>query len=199
MHGYPRAHPGMRIGLLGGSFDPAHAGHAHVARTALARLDLDAVWWLVSPQNPLKATSSPLPARIASARMVAQGRRMVVTNIETLLATSYTIETLRLLKRRYRGVHFVWLMGGDNLAGFQRWRGWDDIARTVPICVVSRPSGNSGVRAGKFSMRFASARLREEQALLLPCAPAPAWTYLTARWNPESSTRLRRAGQGLTP
>jgi nicotinate-nucleotide adenylyltransferase len=197
MHGSPRAHAGMRIGLLGGSFDPAHAGHAHVARTGLARLDLDAVWWLVSPQNPLKAQSSPLPARMASARQVARGRRMVVTDLETKLGTAYTIDTITALKKRYHGVHFVWLMGGDNLTGFQRWRGWDDIARAVPICVVSRPGGRSGVRMGKLAMRFAIGRMREEQALLLPVTAAPAWAYISARWNPESSTRLRREGKGL--
>ena len=198
MHGYPRAHAGMRIGLLGGSFDPAHAGHTHVARTGLARLDLDAVWWLVSPQNPLKSQSSPMSRRIASARKAARGRRMVVSDLETRLGTTYTIDTIRALKRRYRGVHFVWLMGADNLSGFQRWRGWDDIARTIPVCVVSRPGGRSGVRMGKLAMRFGAGRLREEQALLLPVTAAPAWAYMSARWNPESSTRLREQGRGLS-
>jgi nicotinate-nucleotide adenylyltransferase len=198
MHGFPRAHAGMRIGLLGGSFDPAHAGHAHVARTGLSRLKLDAVWWLVSPQNPLKPKSSPLADRMVSARKVARGRRMVVSDLETRLGTAYTIDTLRALKQRYHGVHFVWLMGGDNLSGFERWRGWDDIARTVPVCVVSRPGGRAGVRMGKLAMRFSAGRMREEQALLLPVTAAPAWAYLSARWNPESSTRLRRAGLGLS-
>jgi nicotinate-nucleotide adenylyltransferase len=198
MRGLPRAHAGMKIGLLGGSFDPAHVGHAHVARTGFVRLDLDAVWWLVSPQNPLKPKSSPLPARMASARKIARGRAMVVSDLETRLGTRFTIDTLRALKRHYRGVHFVWLMGGDNLTGFERWRGWDDIACTVPVCIVSRPNGRKGVRMGKLAMRFPSARLREEEALLLPVSPAPAWSYISARWNRESSTRLRKAGLGLS-
>src|ERR1041384_2720336 len=106
MHNLPLAYPGMRIGLFGGSFDPAHAGHAHVAETALKRLDLDRVWWLVSPQNPLKPKSSAYATRMKSAQSVAHGPRMLVTDLEKRLACGYTYETLRELKRLYPGVQF---------------------------------------------------------------------------------------------
>ncbi|GBF57992.1 nicotinate-nucleotide adenylyltransferase [Candidatus Phycosocius bacilliformis] len=189
---------GMKVGLLGGSFDPAHSGHAHVAETARARLGLQCVWWLVSPQNPLKPKSSPLQHRLASARSVARGPHMVVTDIETRLKTQFTIDTLRALKRRFPGVHFVWLMGADNLAGFERWRGWQEIARLIPICVVSRPGAGPKARLGRLASRFPHARLKLEKAALCPGAVPPAWVYIPARWNPLSSTALRNAGAGLT-
>jgi nicotinate-nucleotide adenylyltransferase len=197
MRGAPLATRGMRVGLLGGSFDPAHAGHAHVAETALARLDLDAVWWLVSPQNPLKPESAPLPARLASARAAAKGPRMVVTDIETRLGARYTIDTLRALRKAYPGVRFIWLMGGDNLAGFQRWKGWQDIARTVPICVVSRPGAGPRARLGKLARRFPGARRALQDFDPRAFAPAPVWLYMSARWNKLSSTSLRARGLGL--
>ena len=115
----------MRVGVFGGSFNPAHEGHAHVARTALGRLRLDRVIWLVSPQNPLKAShGTALTERMASARRFARGPDMIVSDAETRFGSSYTIDTLRKLKGRYPGVRFVWIMGADNLAGFHRWRGW---------------------------------------------------------------------------
>lgn len=193
----PRAPRGLKVGLLGGSFDPAHAGHAHVAETALRRLGLDCVWWLVSPQNPLKPASSPILARLASARSVASGSNMIVTDIETQLGTSFTIDTLKALKRRYPGAHFVWLMGGDNLAGFENWRGWQDIARSVPICIVSRPNAGPRERLGRLAKQFPNARLPAYAAVLTPFAKPPIWVYLTARWNGLSSTALRARGSGL--
>lgn len=193
----PLVQGGLKIGLLGGSFDPAHAGHAHVAETALKRLGLDTVWWLVSPQNPLKPQSSPLAARLLSARSIAQGPRMVVTDIETRMGTRYTLDTIRGLKRLFPRARFVWLMGGDNLAGFQRWHGWQWIAREVPICVVSRPGSGPKGRLGKLAARFPWARRPERQADLVPSLLPPAWVHLTAPYNPLSSTRLRADGRGL--
>jgi nicotinate-nucleotide adenylyltransferase len=193
----PRAPRGLKIGLLGGSFDPAHSGHAHVAETALRRLGLDCVWWLVSPQNPLKATSSPLAARLESARATASGSDMIVTDIETKLGTSYTIDTLKALKKRNPGARFVWLMGADNLAGFENWRGWEEIASLIPICVVSRPSAGPRARLGRLARRFPSARLPVESAMTMPFAKPPVWVYLPARWNALSSTALRARGRGL--
>jgi nicotinate-nucleotide adenylyltransferase len=197
MRHLPRAPKGLKVGLLGGSFDPAHSGHAHVAETALRRLGLDCVWWLVSPQNPLKKTSSPIEARLNSARSVASGSDMIVTDIETHLGTSFTIDTLKALKRRYRGVHFVWLMGGDNLAGFEHWRGWQEIARIVPICIVSRPSSGPRERLGRLAKQFPSARLPIHAAMRAPFAKPPVWVYLPARWNGLSSSALRARGAGL--
>src|SRR6516164_6514743 len=132
--------PGMRVGLFGGSFNPAHEGHAHVAETARRRLGLDRVIWLVSPQNPLKPTheTADLARRMASARAQARGPGMIVTELETRLGSAYTIDTVRALKARFPGVHFVWVMGADSLASFHRWRGWTQIMREVPVAVVSR-------------------------------------------------------------
>jgi nicotinate-nucleotide adenylyltransferase len=197
MRNAPRAPGGLKVGLLGGSFDPAHTGHAHVAETALRRLGLDCVWWLVSPQNPLKASSSPLSARMASARKVAGGSDMIVTDLESRLGTRYTIDTLRALKRAYPGARFVWLMGADNLAGFEHWRGWEEIARLVPICVVSRPGAGPRARLGRLARRFPTARLPLGSAMRCALSKPPVWVYIPARWNPLSSTALRAHGRGL--
>lgn len=167
----PVAYPGMKIGLFGGSFDPAHEGHAHVAETALKRLGLDRVWWLVSPQNPLKAKSSPFAKRMASAQAQAHGRRMQVTDIEQQLGVSYTYQTLRRLKRLYPGVQFFLIMGADNLASFRRWRNWREVADAVPIVVVSRPGAAPAHRLS---------------------APKH-WIFLSARHHPQSSTAIRTA------
>lgn len=167
--GLPLAYPGMKIGLFGGSFDPAHEGHAHVAETALKRLDLDRVWWLVAPQNPLKPKSSPFAQRMQSARGQAKGAKMVVTDLEQKLGCGYTYQTLRALKRLYPGVSFTLIVGADNLASFRKWRNWHEVADAVPVAIVSRP----GVGAAE--------RL----------AAPPGWTYLTARFHRESSTAIR--------
>jgi len=133
----PLAYAGQRIGLLGGSFDPAHGGHAHITREALKRFQLDAVWWLVSPGNPLKARGpAPLEARMAKAREVMDHPRVVVTDLEARLGTRYTAQTLRALQARNVGVQFVWLMGADNLAQFHRWQDWQWIMEHVPVGVM---------------------------------------------------------------
>ena len=134
--------PGMRVGLYGGSFNPAHEGHAHVANWARKRLGLQKVIWLVSPQNPLKRgvePTAPLAERMAGARRFARGPSMIVSDAETRLGTSYTVDTIRALKRRFPGVRFFWIMGSDNLAIFHRWRAWRTIARLAPIVIVDRP------------------------------------------------------------
>jgi nicotinate-nucleotide adenylyltransferase len=134
--------PGLKIGLLGGSFNPAHEGHLHVSAVALKRLGLDYVWWLVAPQNPLKPVCgmAPLPERLSrAAKIFGRHPRIVVMDIETALGTRYTIDTLTALQRRFPQIDFVWLMGTDNLESFQRWKRWRDIARRVPIAVVTRP------------------------------------------------------------
>lgn len=188
-----RLAPGMKVGLFGGSFNPAHDGHQHVAETALQRLDLDRVVWLVSPQNPLKDArdSAPLSERIASARAAASGPSMVVSDIETAMGTAWTVDTLRALVARHPGVRFVWLMGSDNLAGFHRWRGWTDIMRLMPVAVVARPGSLLESRSAPAAARFAGARIPMEQAGVLPFLAAPAWTYLTAPLNHRSSTAIR--------
>jgi len=189
--------PGMKVGLFGGSFNPAHDGHAHVAETALRRLGLDRVVWLVSPQNPLKDArdSAPLADRMASARAAAAhaaaGPAMVVSDFETRVGTRWTVDTLRALTARHPGVRFVWLMGSDNLATFHRWRGWTDIMRMMPVAVIARPGSELDSRTAPAAARFAAARVPASKARLLPGLEAPAWTYLTAPLNPRSSTALR--------
>jgi nicotinate-nucleotide adenylyltransferase len=157
--GYPRAYSGERIGLFGGSFDPAHEGHAHVAETALKRLDLDRIWWLVSPQNPLKPKSGPFAERVASARAMAHGRKMVVTDIESRVGAKYTFETVRALKRLYPQTRFTLIIGADSLAGFKKWKNWREIAQSVPIAVISRPEiGPIALSTKLKSMVFLRAR-----------------------------------------
>ena len=185
--------PGMRVGLFGGSFNPAHAGHAHVAETALLRLGLDRVVWLVSPQNPLKGRGEtrPLAERMASAALFARGPRMLVSDAETRLGTAFTVDTVRALKARHPGVRFVWLMGADNLAGFHRWRGWTDIMAETPVAVVARPGSLLKARFAPAARRYARFRWPARRGRLLPSAEAPAWLFLRAPLNHESSTRLR--------
>lgn len=183
----------MRVGLFGGSFNPAHDGHLHVSQTALRRLGLDRVIWLVSPQNPLKSArdTASLEGRIAGARRLRPGPRVVISDIETRMGSQYTIDTLRLLKARYPGVHFVWIMGGDNLASFHRWRGWTQLMREVPVAVVARPGPRLNGRMAIAAHRFAHARVRSARARGLALMAPPAWVYLRARLNFASSTALR--------
>ena len=160
---------GQRIGLFGGSFNPAHRGHYMVALYALKRLQLDWVWWLVSPQNPLKPKSSPFNERMQSAQAQARGAKMVVTDLEQRLGCGFTYETLRALKQLYPGVSFMLIMGADNLANFRKWRNWKEVAAAVPVAIVSRPGGRP------------AERLRAPRG----------WTYLNARLHRESSTAIR--------
>lgn len=191
--------PGMAVGVFGGSFNPAHDGHAHVAETAMRRLGLDRVIWLVSPQNPLKGAdeTAPLAERMASARaaamLAASGPAMIVSDFETRAGTQWTVDTLRALTARHPGVRFVWLMGSDNLAGFHKWRGWTDIMRLMPMAVIARPGSLLESRAAPAARRFAGHRISSREARLLPDMAAPAWTYLRAPLNPRTSTALRAA------
>jgi nicotinate-nucleotide adenylyltransferase len=188
----------MRVGLYGGSFNPAHAGHAHVAETALRRLRLDKVIWLVSPQNPLKSgrETDALDRRMAGARRFAQGPSMIVSDAESRLGSQYTIDTLRALRARFPGVRFVWIMGADSLAAFHRWRGWTQIMREVPVAVVSRPWIALRSRFSPAARRFAHARIPAAAARTLPLRRPPAWVYLTGPLNFVSSTALRRQAAG---
>ena len=185
---------GMRVGLFGGSFNPAHPGHAHVAETARKRLGLHKVIWLVSPQNPLKRDpAAALNARMAGARAAARGPSMVVSDAESRLGSAYTIDTLRALKTRYPGVRFVWIMGADNLTAFHRWRGWTDIFRTVPVAVVPRPRSGARSRFAPAPRRFAHARLPIGAGRILASSAPPRWIDLPGPLNAQSSTALRAA------
>jgi nicotinate-nucleotide adenylyltransferase len=190
----------MRVGLFGGSFNPAHEGHAHVAETAKRRLRLDKVIWLVSPQNPLKSNreTAGLAKRMAGARRLANERGMVVSDAETRIGAQYTIDTVRALKARYPKVKFVWIMGADSLASFHRWRGWTQIMREIPVAVVSRPWIALKARFSPAARRFARFRKPSSQAALLPDMKAPAWVFLRGPFNFQSSTVLRER-QRRTP
>ncbi len=185
----------MRVGVLGGSFNPAHRGHAHVARQALTLLQLDQVWLLVSPGNPLKPQRgmAPLADRVASARAIADGRRVVATGIEAALGTRYTVDTLRALRRRFPLVRFVWLMGADNLAQLPRWRRWLDIARAMPIAVLPRPSYNHRALAGRAATRLRRVRAPADAATMFADRRAPAWTFLPGAQDGVSATAIRAA------
>ena len=183
---------GMRVGLFGGSFDPAHEGHAHVAETALRRLGLDRVIWLVSPGNPLKPRApAGLARRMASARARARGPRMMVSDAESKLGVRYTIDTVRALRARYPGVRFVWIMGADSLGDLHRWRGWTQLMTEIPMAIVARPGSAIRSRLAPAARRYAHARLPSGAARLLAGSAPPAWTFLEAPWNYASSTALR--------
>lgn len=186
---------GMRVGLFGGSFNPAHAGHAHVAETARRRLALDKVIWLVSPQNPLKSAreTASLAERMAGARAVARGPRMVVSDAERRLGTRYTIDTIEALKARHPGVRFVWIMGSDSLADFHRWRGWRRILGELPAAVVARPGSVVASLHSPAARLFRAARRPAAEAKHLADMRPPAWVFLSGPLHAQSSTALRRA------
>jgi nicotinate-nucleotide adenylyltransferase len=189
----PMAAPGMRIGLLGGSFDPAHAAHREISLTALKRLGLDQVWWLVTQGNPLKDVSKlpGLEERVAAARRIARHPRIEVTGFDGGSGTGYTVDLLRALKRRFPNVHFVWLMGADNLVDFDRWKAWPEIFATMPIAVLDRPGFRMKARASRASQRFAPYYVDETDAARLALLLPPAWTVLSHRLSGLSSTALR--------
>ncbi|NTS66197.1 nicotinate-nucleotide adenylyltransferase [Sphingomonas sp. HHU CXW] len=183
-----------RIGLLGGSFNPAHSGHRRISLAAIDALALDELWWLVSPGNPLKprAGMAPLAARLASARLMARRSRIRATDIETRLGTRYTVDTLRKITRRFPRDRFVWIMGADNLAQFGAWHRWRDIARTMPIAVVARP-GYDGRAAAAPAMAWLR-RYGHPPRLASNWTDwsVPALVLLRFRPDPTSAT-LRRA------
>lgn len=183
-----------RIGLLGGSFNPAHAGHLHISEEALKRLDLDEVWWLVSPKNPLKKASdlAEYAVRFSYAKQLARHPRIKVLDLEQRKNLYYTIDTLRFLKKRHCGTRFVWLMGADNLAGFHRWRSWRQIAALVPIAIMDRAPYALRALGAPFARSFSATRLPASAAGILATKPAPAWLYLSLPRHPLSSTYLRK-------
>ena len=187
----------IRVGLLGGSFNPAHAGHLHVARLALRRLRLQQIWLLVSPGNPLKPTAgmAGLAARLASAGALADGRRIIATDIEARLGTRYTFDTVRRLQTLFPRVQFVWLMGADNLEQLPRWRHWRELVATVPFAVLPRPTYNHRALAGLAAHRLRPARRLSRQAVDLAGQAAPRWVFLPTRQHGASATQIRLAAQ----
>jgi nicotinate-nucleotide adenylyltransferase len=189
----------MRIGILGGSFDPPHEGHRAVSVLALRSLGLDAVWWLVSPQNPLKThhPSADLRQRIAAARAMARHPRIKVTGIEAALRTRYTADTLARLAPRLKGVDLVWLMGADNLASFHRWQHWEAIAASIPLAVFNRPGWAFRALSAPVAHALARARIDERDASALAGLRPPAWLFMPKPLIDLSSTTLRAARSKL--
>lgn len=184
--------PGMRVGLFGGTFDPPHDGHLHVARTAMRRMRLHRVWWLVSPQNPLKTRrAGGFLQRFAETQALADEPGMIVSDIESRLGVNRTIDLVAALRRRHPGVHFVWIMGADNLGSFHRWHRWRDLMASLPVAVIARPTDSLRARLAPAAREFARSRIPDRRAHALPVSAAPAWTYLNERLNSTSSTALR--------
>lgn len=191
--GFPHAEKGQVIGLLGGSFDPAHEGHAHITREAIKRLHLDQVWWMITPGNPLKPRQpAPMAQRMAHAKKVMRHPKVRITDLEARLGTRYTYATIRQLQAIYPGVTFVWLMGADNLRQLHRWEHWQDILRAVPVAVLARPGAGLKARLGRAAQVFRQARLKRGEAIDLH-AP-PVWAFVNLPLNNASSTDIRARG-----
>ncbi|WP_045679056.1 nicotinate-nucleotide adenylyltransferase [Martelella endophytica] len=189
----PHLQPGMSVGLFGGSFNPPHEGHLLVASLAIQRLGLDQLWWLVTPGNPLKSGNglAPLAERLALSEAMARDPRIQVTAFEKSLGTAYTARTIRHITRRHPDVHFVWVMGADNLGSFHRWQEWRRIAETVPIAVIDRPGATLTYLSSKAARTLDKARVPERAAKALPRMKPPAWTFIHGPRSSVSSTALR--------
>lgn len=189
-----------RVGLLGGSFNPAHSGHLHISRLALELLRLDQVWWLVSPQNPMKPTRdmAPFDTRMQQASSVAAAEpRIHVSDLEKRLGTQYTADTLPMVKARFGSLRFVWVMGADNLAQIHRWRRWTRIFRTVPVAVFDRPTYSFRAMSGVAARRFSKHRIDRARAASLADRQPPAWVFLSAAFDTASATAIREENSSL--
>lgn len=195
---------GLKIGILGGSFNPAHDGHIEMSLYALKHMNLDQVWWLVSPQNPLKSSwdMAPLSKRFLSAVHHAIHPRFIVTTLEAELRTRYTTDTLRALQKRFSRTRFVWLMGADNLRQIPRWQRWRDIFNLLPVAVFRRPSYPAGRGMGMAAIRFDKAWMPAPEGrkmALLPRKRLPAWIVLDNKLNYSSATRIRKENPSWQP
>lgn len=192
---FPPHGKGQRIGLFGGSFNPAHIGHVKVALFALKRLQLDWVWWLVTPQNPLKDTreTQAYAKRLAMTRAMARHPRFVVTDIEDQMQARYTAETVAVLKSRCPDARFIWIMGADSLANLHRWHHWLDIVDHMPFAVLARPGYSIRALNGVAAMRLSDRQVPAEAAASTMDKPTPSWTFMTMPLRKESSTAIRNA------
>ncbi len=184
----------MVVGLLGGSFDPAHEGHVHITREALKRMGLDQVWWLVTPANPLKQRQpAPMADRLAQARKVMRHPRVRITALEAALGTRTTADTIDRLQAIYPGVHFVWLMGADNLVQFHKWGRWRDILRSVPVGVLARPGAGVAARLSVAARAFRVHRVPRGEGL--GNRKPPVWCFVNLPLNAASSSAIRAKGK----
>jgi len=198
--GLPHSEPGNRIGLFGGSFNPPHQGHRLVSRQVLKRLDLDAVWWLVTPANPLKEHSdlAPLTERVLAARRIVDHPRVHITGFEAARGFAFTYDTLRFLRRTLPERKFVWIMGADSFVSFHRWEHWRRIARLMPLAVYVRPGSSRRAPFSRAAIALGKYRLDEKDATILPNAAPPAWVYLNGLMSSLSSRSIRQAQKSIT-
>lgn len=191
----PKRRRARRVGLLGGSFNPAHDGHLHISRAALCALALDEVWWMVSPQNPLKPSvgMAPFAERVAGAKRMAHDRRITVSTFEAEHRLHYTADSVKALKRHFPRHRFVWLMGADNLPSFTKWRRWADIYIALPIAIFARHPYAPRVHGSVPSLRFLRQRVAPRRARRLAEMTPPAWTFLRCRLHAASATAIRAA------
>lgn len=183
---------GLRIGLLGGSFDPPHGGHVHISIEALRRFGLDRVVWLISPGNPLKPNPpAPLEHRLKAAQMLCSHPRIMISDIEARLGTRYTADTLRALKARAPQARFTWLMGADNLAQIHRWRDWHSIFCSVPVGILARPGSGLAALHSPAARHYANKRLPERNSRALGSAASPAWCFAHIPLRTDNSSALR--------
>ena len=189
----PAGGDGARIGLFGGSFNPPHEGHLNLCDLALKRLELDQIWWMVTPGNPLKDVSDlpPLIERIKLCEAIIDNPRIKVTAFEARHRLRYTADTVKLVKRLRSRQNFVWLMGADNLAGFHRWQNWRGIANLLPIAVIDRPGSTLAYRSARAAIALSRYRVDSDDAPMLATLPAPAWTFIHGPRSSLSSTMLR--------
>ncbi len=196
----PAAGDGQRIGLFGGSFNPPHEGHLHLCELALRRLELNQIWWMVTPGNPLKDVSG-LPAlreRVARCRAIVKDSRIKVTGFEARYKVRFTADTVQLLRKLRSRQKFVWLMGADNLAGFHNWQDWRGIANALPIAVIDRPGSTLSYRSARAALALSRFRVDEEDASLLADMEPPAWTFIHGPRNSLSSTALRAQARNVS-
>ena len=194
--GMPLATKGLRIGLLGGSFDPPHSGHMHISKWAIKEFSLDRIWWLVSPGNPLKKDApADLDRRLSACNKLVNHPKVIVTDLERVFNTRYTAQTLTSLKSQYRGVRFVWLMGADNLAEFHKWDRWQDIMHMLPVGVMARPNQQLAANCSPAARIFRESRLSVQSSTALPFKEAPSWSLLTGPMDDESSSKIRAKGK----
>lgn len=192
--GFPIANKGMVIGLLGGSFDPAHDGHVHLTRQAMARMGLDAIWWLITPANPLKARQpAPIADRLAHAKAIMVHPKVKITTLEDSLGTRATVDTIAHLRALYPGVQFVWLMGADNLVQFHKWGRWRDILRSVPVGVLARPGWGLAARLSVAARAFRGQRVARGETLR--GHTPPVWCFVNMPMVAASSSAIRARGE----
>lgn len=186
---------GMRIGLMGGSFNPAHEGHIHISEVALKRLGLDQVWWLVTPQNPHKqaAETANLEFRLNQAHNLVTNPRIKIKNIEQTLGTNFSIETIRALLKRFPATYFCWVMGADNLISFHKWKAWPQIMNSIPVAVIARPGYHLRAGLSKTATRYQTRRLNSAASGGLIMIEPPVWTMILDKLHPLSSTAIRES------